>query len=192
MTLSQTNKTVARFDLAARLERQAPPETIQRNKAVRFKGGDSYTFAKVVTSLSWPENDDVSTYTLRLVADGTEDWAAGNYVSGDLVIDTETGGGGKKYECKTGTAEEPFDSQTAPHSDSANWNLVNEITPKIFNMNGESDYRLFVPWLAKDAIVPIASYGGNWYILGIFVFVGEDKSITWYETDWRIISCFAG
>jgi len=152
----------------------------------RGGGGTAESWATVVTTLSYAENDNVAVYSLRPVS--IAEWVSeGTYAVNALAYDPNDE---HVYKNTTGT-----NTATSPKDDAANWtaNAASEVTPKLLNEeSAETDYRNYAPWLAVGTYVRIIQIGSSWYIDSVFNYLGEDGSVRWNETDWRLASVFGG
>lgn len=103
-------------------------------------------------------------------------------VTQGLEYATETSAGVSTYTVDIVDPDNPSADTTAAH-------------PLIFNQSthsGGEDYRNYIPWMEEGKTVPILSYGGEYYFLNEFTFVGNPtaKSLSWNESEGRAMAVF--
>jgi hypothetical protein len=144
--------------------------------------GDGNIYAIVVKSISYVENNNLNSYTVRLLSDTTPIFPTGSpYAIGAMCISAEDG---FKYISSI------EDNTNSPES-LIGWSLVGDelIVAKAWHEKDavQHDLRDLVPWFKENEIVRIkedSENPGEWYINETLSYVQDEEyaSIRWSET----------
>lgn len=132
--------------------------------------GDGNIYGLIVKSLSWPHNDDVDTYRVRLATDATAEWVQPvdkGYSFGDLVIHL-----GIKYVSSLPGAYTNYDEPGTTE----NWVEEAEISvSKVYSDKTLSrDLRDYIPWFLVGSYVKIKLETEVWYLAETLIYCGSE------------------
>ena len=200
MSITETIDRSARANDAARRERIASPEVIQKGRAVRHPSGGAKEYANIVRGLqradptATPPVEAVTCYKIKLLSEAEYDaWSAahGLYEVGDRVKYESPSGVFLDYECilehTAAAGKEPTEET---------WWEVHSADAFILGYDYSSDLTQTCPWFQIDDVLEVVQRSEVWYLLATVSKVEKVTganlytSIQWNDTDKRAMSVY--
>lgn len=200
MSITETIDRSARANDAARRERLASPDVIQKGRAVRHPSGGAKQYGKILRTLqradptAEPPLEAITLYKLKLLAEEEYDaWSAahGLYEVGDRAKYESPSGVFLDYECilehMAAAGKEPTEET---------WWKVYSSDAYILGYQYNDDLTQTCPWFQVDDVLEVVEREELWYLLAtvnkVETVTGSvlATSIQWNQDSLRTMSVY--